>query len=102
MSEEAMTTEPTNSPCAADSDVRKTAFSDIRKGAEQRRYEVHRQRLEYPSSITIYFDCPWCGNEVKAYLWSLSGSGKKCHCGAIFGSGSRCYKLPPNSVPARP
>ena len=30
----------------------------------------------------IYITCPFCGQEVKAYIWSLAGSGKKCPCGA--------------------
>lgn len=79
---------------SSDSDYRKTSFSDMRRGAEKRGYAVHRQGLEYPSSITWYFDCPWCGHEIKAYLWSLSGGGKRCACGAIFGTGGG-YKLPP-------
>lgn len=31
--------------------------------------------------------CPFCGEEVWAYKWSLAGSGKKCpQCGAKHGS----------------
>lgn len=29
-----------------------------------------------------YITCPFCQVEVKVYLWSLAGSGKKCPCGA--------------------
>lgn len=33
---------------------------------------------------TIWITCPVCDTEVEAYLWSLSGSGKKCPgCDAI-------------------
>ena len=72
----------------------KTAFTDIRKPeCEAREYVVHRTGLEHTSSNTVYFDCPWCGYEVKAYLWSLCGGGKRCDCGAIFGS-MRGYKIP--------
>ncbi len=28
--------------------------------------------------------CPFCEAIVKAYKWSLAGSGKKCVCGALF------------------
>lgn len=30
----------------------------------------------------VYIKCPFCGVEVKAYMWSLSGGGKLCPCGA--------------------
>lgn len=72
----------------------KTTFEGINRGAECRAYTVHRKTLERPSSIVLYFDCPWCGCEIKAYLWSLSGGGKRCDCGAIFGSRGNGYKLP--------
>lgn len=29
-------------------------------------------------------DCPFCETTVDCYLWSISGSGKKCKCGAII------------------
>lgn len=31
----------------------------------------------------IFIICPFCRVEVKAYLWSLAGSGKRCSCGAL-------------------
>lgn len=30
-----------------------------------------------------FITCPFCGEETKAFLWSLAGSGKKCTCGVI-------------------
>ena len=31
-----------------------------------------------------YITCPFCGHEVRAYIWSLAGCGKRCPgCGAI-------------------
>lgn len=33
-----------------------------------------------------YITCPFCGEVVKAYIWSLCGGGKKCPCGALHGS----------------
>lgn len=77
--------------------MRKTTFSDARNGAEHRTFTVHRTGLEYPSSIIWYFRCPWCDHEIKAYLWSLAGGGKRCLCGAIFGS-TGGYKLPEKPV----
>ena len=31
-----------------------------------------------------YVDCPFCNQSIKVYLWSISGGGKKCDCGAIL------------------
>jgi len=77
----------------ADDERRKTSFSDIRKGAEERKFQVHTQYVERPSSIVWEFACPWCGDDVKAYLWSMSGGGKRCLCGAIFSSCGYGYKI---------
>jgi len=30
--------------------------------------------------------CPFCGERVKAFLWSLAGCGKRCACGAVLGT----------------
>ena len=32
-----------------------------------------------------YITCPYCNAEVKAYIWSLCGGGKRCPCGAVHG-----------------
>lgn len=53
---------------------------------EKRYFEVHDSGLEHRSSNVIYLFCPFCDREIKAYLWSLHGSGKRCECGAIFNS----------------
>jgi len=79
----------------SDKEFRKTSFSDIRNGAEEREYRVHTSYVEPPSSVVWEFDCPWCGDTVKAYLWSLSGGGKRCLCGAVFSSRGSGYKKPP-------
>jgi hypothetical protein len=37
----------------------------------------------------IMIRCPFCSWESKAFVWSLSGSGKRCEnraCRALFGS----------------
>jgi hypothetical protein len=43
----------------------------------------------------VWFDCPFCGTEVKARVWSLCGHGKRCMCEAMFYSGGEAYKLVP-------
>ena len=71
-----------------------TTFKDIRAPeCEVRPLEIIRRGLEAPSSRVVYFDCPWCKVEIKAYVWSICGGGKRCRCGALFGSGGRGYKL---------
>mgnify|MGYP003123720655 FL=1 len=58
---------------------------------EARRYTVKREGLEPPSSVVHYIDCPFCHQEVKAYLWSISGSGKRCQCGAMLSRLGNAY-----------
>lgn len=52
----------------------------------------HEKRKKYASSAvtsehgrsSIDIECPFCQTTVRAYLWSLSGSGKKCTgCGGL-------------------
>lgn len=33
---------------------------------------------------TVDVQCPFCDTATQARLWSLSGSGKRCECGAVF------------------
>lgn len=50
-------------------------------------YRVTRTGLKAPSSNWSDIECPFCQTVVRAYWWSLSGSGKKCTgCGALHGS----------------
>jgi Zn finger protein HypA/HybF involved in hydrogenase expression len=44
---------------------------------------------------TCVIECPYCGTEVTAYIWSLSGSGKRCpKCKAIHtGMGVTAKKI---------
>ena len=46
-------------------------------------------RRDGPSTMgrtVVYITCPFCKDEVRAYLWSLSGGGKVCTCGAKHAS----------------
>lgn len=51
---------------------------------EERRYGCTGVYSESGRSY-VYILCPFCRERVKAYVWSLEGSGKKCGCGAKFG-----------------
>ena len=69
-----------------------------RKYREQRKYRIKRRDSERDvtgraNQKTIWFDCPFCGTEVKARVWSLSGNGKRCGCSALFYSGGSACKL---------
>ena len=53
------------------------------KGIETRDYKVISRRAEF-GRTSILIECPFCLGRVRAYLWSLSGCGKRCSCGAMF------------------
>jgi hypothetical protein len=38
-----------------------------------------------PGRKLVALDCPFCGNEVVGFLWSIAGVGKRCACGAVVG-----------------
>jgi len=51
----------------------------------QGEWKAHRQH-NYRGAMgksTVDIDCPYCGETITAYVWSLSGTGKKCPCGAL-------------------
>ena len=64
--------------------------------------EVLSTGLKAPSSNFSIVKCPFCKQSVKAFWWSLAGSGKKCGCGAKFHS-NVMFKPPVGKVydPAR-
>jgi len=73
--------------------AKRKTFEQIIKGLhETKTFTVHRGGLEHRSSNTIYFNCPFCGVEVKAYVWSLCGGGKRCECGAFHVGSATSYK----------
>lgn len=52
----------------------------------QRQYD-HGNYWNDPHTASILITCPFCQTDVRAYVWSLAGSGKKCPgCGAIHTS----------------
>ena len=63
-----------------------------RDDCESRDITVLAKISDYGRSRVI-FNCPFCTNKVTAYMWSLCGGGKRCDCGAIFGSGGTGYRL---------
>ena len=41
-------------------------------------------RMGRPSQIRVRVVCPFCEQITDGYLWSMSGSGKKCGCGSLL------------------
>lgn len=71
----------------------KTTWEDFhKKGTVHKTYSYSRPYSEFAkSSIDIH--CPFCEAVVTAYIWSLSGGGKRCDgCGAMFGTGGDAFK----------
>lgn len=53
---------------------------------KQRLYKVLARRPEMGKS-RVLIECPFCKGQFWAYVWSLSGSGKRCpHCNSWHGS----------------
>lgn len=40
---------------------------------------------------TMMVKCPFCEEEVKVFIWSFAGSGKRCSCRALLGR-TTCVK----------
>jgi len=53
---------------------------------KQKEYTSTRGLAQHGKSY-IYITCPFCSTKVRAFIWSLSGGGKKCpECKAIHTS----------------
>lgn len=45
---------------------------------ERRDIDGHSYRPEANGRSMVIFECPFCGDVIEAYLWSLAGGGKRC------------------------
>jgi hypothetical protein len=55
---------------------------------DEREFKQHTGLTTLYSTLgrtLVRLTCPWCGDDVVAYLWSLAGFGKRCECGAVCG-----------------
>lgn len=57
---------------------------------EVRAYHSHGGSSRMGRS-TVIITCPFCKDSVTAFIWSLCGGGKRCDCGALFGSLGSAY-----------
>ncbi len=46
--------------------------------------ELSQRWAEGCGRSTVRVWCPWCLHHTRCYIWSLSGSGKLCECGALL------------------
>lgn len=61
----------------------------------QREFKVLRRYSEMGRSRVI-IECPFCQTQFAAYIWSISGGGKKCEnkkCGAMHTSFGVAYPV---------
>ena len=61
----------------------------------QREFDVLRRRSEMGRS-RVLIRCPFCRSEFWAFVWSISGGGKKCEnkdCGAMHTSYGIAYPV---------
>ena len=70
----------------------KMTFRDIAT-AERREHERSATVSAFGRSYCT-ITCPFCGAQVRAYIWSLCGGGKRCPCGTLHGSMGQTYKKP--------
>jgi hypothetical protein len=57
--------------------------SELRIGNNERKPHVRTSTYSEFGRSYVFIMCPYCGEETKAFVWSLAGSGKKCPCGAL-------------------
>lgn len=70
-----------------------TTWDDIRWPECQRREYESGGRFPGVGRSYTWILCPFCGDRVKAYLWSLAGCGKRCACGALFSAHGEAFKI---------
>lgn len=74
--------------------MKPTTVNDINKPeCEARQFTLTSLRHSVGRS-PLTFLCPFCSNTVHGYLWSMSGGGKRCGCGAICYASGNAYRMP--------
>lgn len=70
-----------------------TTFTDVENGnVESRQYFRVGGVASEHGTTHCSVRCPFCQYETEVYLWPLAGSGKRCDCGALFGSLGYAHK----------
>lgn len=83
--------------------MKRTSHNDISNPNTQQRPYTAVERYREMGRVHLTLTCPFCTNETYAFAWSLAGGGKRCDCGALFGSRNIAYKLEsaPCSAPVK-
>lgn len=72
---------------------RPTTWNDVNKPeCEQRTFRMYTEYSRV-GRTRLHITCPFCDGSVTAFLWSISGGGKRCDCGAMLGGRGVAYKL---------
>lgn len=65
---------------------------------ESRDFPGYTRKWSEMGKSRIEVKCPFCKMTITAYLWSVAGGGKRCNCGAMFGSGGTFYHFADRSA----
>lgn len=67
---------------------------ELRKDLEYKKIDLPYAYSPSHGRSTALVDCPWCGEKrILIYIWSFSGGGKKCDCGAMLSFHGATKKL---------
>lgn len=70
----------------------KTTYKDFGcSETEVREHERTATIAQFGKSY-CHIICPFCFARVRAYIWSLSGGGKRCPCGALHDNNGQTHK----------
>lgn len=81
-------------------------YSEVHAGLQARTVEERAHGGLYAFTprmgrTSARVDCPFCGQAVEVFTWSLAGGGKRCACGALFGRTTSYARIDPADVESR-
>lgn len=72
----------------------KTTWADVGGGLTEKKEHTRSSTSHRFGRTSFNVTCPFCGSMVTAYLWSLSGGGKRCPgCGGLHDALGFTHKL---------
>lgn len=78
-----------------------TRWADCVEGSnrvEVRDYAASRGHARASGRSFMIISCPFCGANVKAFIWSIRGGGKRCDCGAMHSWIGHTYRIKAEAV----
>ena len=66
--------------------MKKLSWTEVHQNKTQIETREFKATKKTPEVGHTYFliKCPFCDSLIKAFVWSLAGTGKSCDCGALF------------------